>query len=344
MKKVVLISLVLVISAGIQAQITLTGSNNLEVGDTYRYDIYDEVNSLNLGTTGGGNNWDFSGISGTFIAGMPVECVHPAGTPFADSSAVAGANLCTKNAGSPNGTYVYYDLNSSYQVLLANGHIETGNTSFSNYYDDLYGMEFPFTYGDTYTDTYDVKIYNVTAGGYLMRDSGNVHTEADAYGNLVTPAGTYNNVLRLTTTTTSFTWMNFGGVWTFTGMSSMINYDWFAEDIKVPVMSVTEFVGFTGYSTQYLAEYNFPLGIKEHDGACFNLYPNPAGDYITIRCASNINEWKIYDMNGRVLDKGNPASDSKSCRLLLSGLPPGIYILQTRPQYGAASQECFVKR
>jgi hypothetical protein len=344
MKRIILIAILLLSYAGTNAQITLTASNNLDVGDTYQYDIFDEVSSLDLGTTGSGNSWDFSGISGIFIEGIPAECVHPAGTPFADSAAVADANICTKPAGSLDGAYAYYNQNSSHQVLLAHGHYATGNISFANYYDDLVGMELPFTYGDTYMDGYDVKIYNVTAGGYLMRDSGTIYTEADAYGALITPAGTYNNVLRVTTTTTSFTWMNFAGVWTFTGMSSTINYDWFAEGIKVPVMSVTEFVGSTGYSTKYLSDYNFPVGIREEKLNEFDLYPNPAINQITIRCSSDIQEWKVISMNGQVLDEGRNARRSKSYYLSLSALNPGMYLLEIRYPDGAASRKCFVKR
>jgi len=344
MKSYILIMIFLLAYAGVHAQITLTGSDNLNIGDTYRYDIYDAIENIDPGPSGGGLTWDFSNISGTYISGKPVECVNPTGTPFADSSAVQQANLCTKTADSIDGPYVYYHLDNTGQTLLGNGHYESENVSFANYYDDLTGMEFPFTYGDTYSDSYDVKIYNVTAGGYIMRDSGSVYTEADAYGSLSTPAETYNNVLRIRTITTSYTWLNFGGEWTFTGMNSTINYNWYAVGIKVPIMTITEFVGFTGYSAQYLVENNFPVGMEEIEELDFVVFPNPASDYILFRCEQDILQCKIYSLDGRILEDTKLSSGSKLYRTQVSQYPPGIYILEARLKVGGIARECFVKR
>ncbi len=317
-------------------QVTLNGSYNLEPGDTYRNDTYDGVTGINPGPDGAGVSWDFGTIpNGTFIEGTPALCVDPAGTPFADSSAVSGANLCTKNSEGSDGPYVYYSMSGTGQTLLGLGYYESGNTSFNGYTNQLTAIEFPFAYGDEFSDTYEYLMWNVSAGGYFMRDSGSVHVEADAWGSIVTPEGNWDNVLRVTTTTVSYMWMDFGTGWVFTGSFTDVSHSWYANGIKIPVISISNFDEFPEYVVVYLADYNFPVGISEPEISELKIHPNPANDKVWIRSEHEVQSVRIYSMDGRLMrEQYVRSAGQETQRISLQGMKPGLYLIEAKLKSG----------
>ena len=97
MKKSILLIISILLSSAVFSQITLNSSYNLLPGDNYRMDIYDEIPSMDPGPAGANQTWDFSSIpGGVYIQGEESFCIDPAGTPYADSSTVATANLCIR--------------------------------------------------------------------------------------------------------------------------------------------------------------------------------------------------------------------------------------------------------
>jgi len=336
MKTLTTIMILLISGLAAFTQVTLNGSYNLEPGDTYRNDTYDGVTGINPGPAGAGVSWDFGTIpNGTFIEGIPALCVEPAGTLFADSSAVSGANLCTKNSEGSDGPYVYYSMSGTGQTLLGLGYYESGNTSFTNYTDQLTAIEFPFAYGDEFSDTYEYLMWNVSAGGYFMRDSGSVHVEADAWGSIVTPEGSWDNVLRVTTTTVSYMWMDFGTGWVFTGIFTDVSHNWYAQGIKIPVMSISNFDDFPEYVVVYLAEHNFPVGIPEPEMNDLMIYPNPATGMVWIRSEQELRSVRIFSMDGRSLKEHYQHSAGHEMKgIPLQGMKPGLYLIEAKLKSG----------
>ena len=327
-------------------QITLNSTYNLQPGDTYRYDIYDEVQSIDPGPAGGGVQWDFGSITGgTFIAGEPAICATPAGTPFADSATVAGANVCTRPIGTEDGAYAYYLMNTGGQTLLGIGAYESGNSSFWHYDDEQVAMEYPFTYGNEFNDNFDMRLFSSGIGSYFVRDSGSVHVQADAYGNLITPVATYNNVMRVKETSSTYSWMNFGSGWTFTGNSDMISYYWFAENIKVPVFTIIEFVGFSDFSVHYLVDHNFPSGIGENEVSSVKVFPNPVSEMLYFIPEESITNVRIYSIEGKLMDEYR-SEFRKGVRhqLDVGILPSGVYIIEGKNSDGIYVTNRFLKR
>ena len=265
MKKFTLLLITMLLTSAVFCQFTMNSSYNLLPGENYRFDLYDEVVTIDPGPAGTNIIWDFSTISGgTFINGDPAFCVDPAGTPYIDSASVATANICVRGEGtSDEGQFVYYEMTNTSQTMLGLGNSQSGGTSFASYIDPLIGMEFPCSYGSNFTDTYEYQIYNTTAGMYFMKDVGTAVTTVDAWGSITTPEAHYDNVIRLKTTTTSDLFMNFGAGWVLTSSSVDIHYSWIAENMKVNVFSITEFVSVGGYSVTYLVDHNFPWGLKK---------------------------------------------------------------------------------
>ncbi len=346
MKKTTLFLISMLLTSAVFCQFTMNSSYNLVPGENYRMDMYNEITSMNPGPSGSNVSWDFSTISGgTYIAGEPSFCIDPAGTPYVDSTSLVGSNLCVRGEGtSEEGPFVYYAMTNSNQSMLGLGNTVGGAVSFANYDDPLIGIEFPCSYGTTISDTYKYRIYNSTAGMYMMKDSGYVMMTVDAWGSITTPEAHYDNVIRLVTTTTSYMYMNFGAGWVHTGTNVDIHYSWMAENLKINVFSITEFVTAGGYSVTYLVDHNFPVGIDELEKVAFDLYPNPAGDIVNIRCSSDIIHYKVYGMDGRILDEKTFKHKMEETSLSVSQYPPGMYILETCLHDGRIARECFIKR
>jgi len=265
MKKFTLLFISIAVAMAMFSQPVLTSYINISIGDTYRYDGYSGVTNIEPGPGGANLTWDFSGITGdTFFEGVAAIGVNPSTTPFADSAAVADANICTKNV-DDNGPFQYYDNDNSSQNLIAMGFMTESASSFSTYTNVLTAFEFPFTYNDSFDDIWELMGFNINNDYYDKRDSSFMTVEADAYGTITTPLDMFTNVLRVKRTTIDYSWMRFeaGGDWIFIGSFTDIQYSWYAPNIKTPVMIINEMEGFPSYEARYLVEYNFPVGIED---------------------------------------------------------------------------------
>jgi hypothetical protein len=135
------------------------------------------------GPTGPNQTWDFSGtdlaVFGTF------SLVDPASTPYV--TLVPTSNYCYKvSPTSGDAIYDYYNLLPGSMPKMAQGMSSTTGEIFT---DPKIDLIFPFNYGDSYFDE-----FAKTNGG-----TGSVTKTYDAYGTLITPDKTYQNVVRIHT-------------------------------------------------------------------------------------------------------------------------------------------------
>ena len=317
------------------AQPVLQNNLNFAIGDYYRIDGYNEVSNIDPGGPGSNLVWDFEVIEGQgFFTGEPAVCVDPANTPFADSAGASGASIAIKLYASDDGPYQYYQSDANSRQMLAMGWYETGNTSFTDYLNSYIDLQFPLNYGDGFDFNNELLMYSVDMGYYLMRDSGHVHVEADAWGAITTPVDAYSNVLRLKTTSVTHSWYRFdiGEPWMYLGEFTDITYSWYAPGIKVPVLSIFEFFfdkeKDNMYSLHYLAEYDFPAGIENHPDEQFSLYPNPAKNHFDLSTGSDFQpgEISIYDLQGREVLR----QYVRNGRVNISDLVRGCYLVKLK--------------
>ncbi len=332
MNKTILIFVWVVCTHGLFAQPVLHNNLNFAIGDSYRIDGYNVVTNIDPGGPGGNQVWDFEVIEGEdFFVGETALCVNPSTTPFADSIGAAGADIAIKPFDSEFGAYQYYKTSASSRELLAMGWYQTGNTSFTNYLNSNIDLQFPLAYGDEFDFNTELLMYSIDMGYCVMRDSGHVAIEADAWGSITTPAETYPNVLRLKTTSVMHSWYRFesGEPWMYLGEFTDISYDWYAPGIKVPVLSIMEFLFAKGGgempALHFLAEYQFPTGIENVEKADFSIYPNPASDMVSIASGD---EWLaeeiiIYNQQGREVLR----QKSENGMVDVSELKTGCYII-----------------
>jgi hypothetical protein len=81
----------------------------------------------------------------------------------------------------------------------------------------------------------------------------------------------------------------------------------------------------------------FELLRSDNDSDRWILFPNPVNDVITIGVPKNISSfhYQIYDLNGRLHDKGNATvNPSKIIRVSANNLKRGYYLASIRHQNG----------
>ena len=350
MKKFTLLFISVFVLQALFSQPVLTNSLNFTIGDTFRSDAYIDVTDIDPGPGGANLTWDFSTITGgTYVEGDGIICVDPSTTPFADSVAVANANICTRKIETPNeGYFHYFECNNTSQNIVAFGLLDAaGSGSFGNYTNKQIVLEFPFTYGDSFDDTWELLIFSLDLGYYYNRDSSIVTVEADAYGTITTPAGEFQNVLRLKTTTIDYAWQNYAGTgWIPLGSFTDISYTWYAPNIKIPVMSISEAEWLPGsYLVNYLVEYNFPVGIETNSDIDLEVFPNPTTDRVSIKTDKIFNHASIYSLNGRQMETVSSHSSSLSQQAIdLSKYPKGIYLIKVRFEDGSVVTKRIIKQ
>ncbi|MEA3445140.1 MAG: T9SS type A sorting domain-containing protein [Bacteroidota bacterium] len=346
MKKFTLLFALILAAQALFSQPVLTNSLNFDIGDTYRYDGYSDVPNIDPGSGGANLTWDFATISGgTYYAGNNSICVDPSTSAFGDSIGAANANICIRNMDDPNfGPYQYYECNNTSQNLIALGFLASGNTSFGTYSDILTAHKFPFTYGDSFDDTWEFLSYHIDFGYYYMRDSSEVTVEADAYGTITTPAGEYQNTLRIKRTTIDHSWMYYTGLGLFPiGTYTDIQYEWYAPNIKVPVMIIQELDWIPDpFSVRYLAEHNF-TGIEDLADCHLEIFPNPATDRVNIKTDKRFNSINIYSLDGRQMDVATLQTNRAHQQTIdLCKYAKGVYLLEIGFNDGSVVREKII--
>jgi len=258
--------------------------------------IYSATGSIVPGSGGPGVTWNFSGLSTAFLGTAAV--VNPSATPY--NSTFPTATLCIKftPAGSSASVYDYDSLSSANWEQLANtyGGAGTGTDYTPN---PESNMNFPFNYTNSFIDT-----FRKTGGS-----PNPVTITYDDYGTLITPFGTYYNVVRIYkyygTGDYDYNWYT-----TAPYLFGVMSYD--AQSNAYTIIGVPG-------STTGLTEAAAPETTQ--------LYPNPFSDNATLKL--NVQNgfigasMSITDAVGRIV-KQIPINGPETT-VLRDGMQPGLY-------------------
>lgn len=297
------------------AQPTITSATAGGVGDVFSISTVN-VEAFDPGPSGAGVTWDFSGITLTG-ATTSYTYVNPATTPYADD--FPDANVAAEQGG---GIYSYYKITSS-EWSLQGLYPATLSMVYS---DPEVLMNFPMSYGDTFSDDFFCNYF----AGYETNRDGSVTVEADAYGTLILPDGSYDNVLRVVLYETVSE--EFIGL-PYTSDYEITNYFYLREGTKGPLFQYSYFeMGGPFPSTSENASINNLIGAVgvENNVAdnTISLFPNPAQS-IAIVDTRNLQAdvIEIYDLSGRIVLQSNPSAQSYST-IDISSLAEGTYIVR----------------
>lgn len=142
------------------------------------------------GLTGANQTWDFSGLTQQAVNGEYYYNWHdPQDTPHGDRYPDAFLAAST-----PDTQFVYYTFDgTTLELVGAVAEVPVFGTAFSDYENNETETVFPLELGSSWSDEFNGD--NV-AGGFSAPFNGTVSGEADGYGTLILPNGTYTNVVR----------------------------------------------------------------------------------------------------------------------------------------------------
>lgn len=292
-----LILLSVIAAFSLQAQVVITYATHApQIGDIVTSVYSNAYTNIDFGNAGANQTWDFS--SYTVTENLETgNFVDPANTLWAGE--VPNSNIAMRME-IRDETVSY--MNQSSSVLKANyiGTYAEEVNMLIEYSDEMELMHYPFAYGDDFTDTYGYTM-EYSEMGMLYITNGTITSEADAYGTVSTPNGTFTDVLRIksTDTETSETWIN--DVLISTETVTYVTYDWYHGSSKYPVVSID-------YDPEYpedtsITYFSVSTGTNEMESNAVSVCPNPANDMVKINTTDYHvgNKMNILNSNGMVV-------------------------------------------
>ena len=308
----------------VSAQPTITAANsNFQVGSQFQVTA-NTITATEFTTAdlaGANQTWNFAtlGSTGTQAAGVLARSAapNPAMHPAANMAMNTGAQyLYIENNGTSIKEHGAYDANQNYTLE---------NT------DPAEKLRFPITFNDTFNDAF---AGSVNLAGTVLPRNGNLTVTAEGYGTLTTPAGTFQNVLKLKTVETANPLTLYSETTT--------TYDWLQEGTRFPLLRMTRRVTLVGtmYSSFYL---NAGLGTNEELAAKVNLqvFPNPAFSEINIRFnnqASAPVKLQLLNLTGQKIAElpvATSVTGNQPLKVNVTQYPKGIYLLKLETENGA---------
>lgn len=319
MKKLTfLISSLLVGSAFAQTIPTLTQATSVPLaGESYEF--YTNPTATNLQVTYGGANetWDFSSVSGNVEltsymtdANSPNPGVYP-GCNLVEVSALAENYMVSTNS----------NLGYVGQIL------DVADITYTDPGDIL---QFPITYGDSFTDVIAGSADIPIIGQITATGTGVI--KADGHGTLITSYGSIPNVLRIHVHQD----VDLGAM----GMLTNDFYFWYDQTHKTSLASYVVLQNPLGASevASVLSEQDYVTSVSEavaHNQLM--VFPNPATNELNISNATVGQTVSILSVSGQVLVSQTVQNTIQSINV--SSLSKGLYFVKVG---NAVSQ--FVKQ
>jgi hypothetical protein len=331
------------------AQITITNSDlaaQLNIGNSVTVHELEAPATADIGSPGGGNNWDFTMLQGNLL--FDLTCVDPALTPHL--AEFPGANIATHTLGEFEGDsaeiWHYATLNGSYDnmgtavVLVA----QPGSITFIKHDPARREMEFPLTYNSSWSTNYTQTVYfnsipvvvaDVTLS-YLV----------DAYGTMTIPGGASFEALRLRESTTIFGSTTVSYLF-FTKSGAQVSL--FTDNDNPPASGVINLEGYS-YSGPFITNAVEPISGVPKTFSLNQNYPNPFNPSTVISYQLPVISevtLKVYDILGNematLVDEYKPAGKYE-VEFNAEILTNGVYFYRlTAGEYTAVKKMIFLK-
>ena len=324
--------------SGINAQ-TLNESAFPVAGDAFRMTLCNST-GFDPGSSGTNITWNFASL--TSIGKTQVDSfMDPASTPYA--AIIQGATIAQYETTDTNWQYIFLKDNPSVGAFerIANIHPDTV----------IYSVlpkqfPYPFSYSNTYSGSYYAS-YNSSGG--RASETGTASGSADGTGTLITPAGTFSNVLRTHYLRNETDTIDNGG---FVATSSYDYYTWYQPNSYFPIMeylsSSINYAGHTitrialgyrmGYATQAVSNIS-------NDNTGWMVFPNPTNTLATILFVpdnTSATTIALYDISGREVMEQKVETTSgamQTWQLNTSSLQAGIYTVTIVNNNGRATRK-----
>lgn len=334
MKQTLLCFVALAAAGSLAAQVTITTADVAPVYTQIRQ-ARDTTPTVTSVGSGANQTWNYSALNNQGVDTLTFTL--PQFTPYAAN--FGGSNLAVDQRSQGNDVYIY--LNNSASELNIQGQafdpFGTGVMPIAFNNPEIM-IPFPAAYGSSWSDTATAMFqmyYGQDPGIGFTVDSFRIHmwvkktADADAWGAVTTPAGTYNvlreNVLRVEYDTIDI--YAFGN-WApnfYSQQDSNRVFTYWANGIGFPVVELTEGQDLGSVTSATWLLGTAAVGIPENTvGMEVPLYPNPASGFVNFDTkGSAIRTISIYDVNGQLIETANVSSDNT--RIDVSAYASGLY-------------------
>jgi hypothetical protein len=324
-KRYAFCGLAMLCNAAAMSQPTITADqfNYLSVTD-FSYRSMAGNSELDPGPSGANVQWNFANIgTGSTVNYTTTTCP---GDP--DCGSFPGANQVIGVGGAAK---VYY--NKTNDAMEQIGEKAAGTLVYSN---PLKVMQFPISYGQSFTDAF-------TASNGSETRNGTLQSSIDGWGTLTTPVGTYSNVLR----------QKIVQDFTLSVMGQNVEmrfteYYWIAPGFHHYLMAYVsvEYVGVPAPSSHsaYYTTKTSNVSIKDYENnAEVQVYPVPATDYVQVNAGHNIQAIAVFNTLGQKVMEQSFNGRDRNVRIAVNQLPAGNYFINARTESGSVRRQIVVQ-
>lgn len=331
MKNFTLLFATLIFTTQIQyAQPTFSSDVFGGIGDSWAWTQWN-ASGFDVGASGANVTWDFSDI---VITGPSTiyKNVNPAATPYAGSF-----GLATLAATTDDMNYTYFQVTPALINNLGAGTV----AAVISYDNPETILTFPLTYDSENDDTFGATF---TSLGYGFEREGTVQMEANAYGTLILPTGTYTNVLRVKLKEL-YSDASIGLPVPITLDYNFETYYWLAPGVTGLLFSYAnlETTTLAGSETVEIGFLNDDAVAGIHSNTLsdnlINVYPNPATEiiYVDNKSALGFGKIYLYDITGQLI-LSETIENQNPIAINVSQLPAGMYTMQLTGDSGTLSK------
>lgn len=349
MKKTLLIFGLLTAGLTCYSQITITSADMPSPDDTVMVSISTQYATVDFTSTGANHVWDFSGLVSdsqkidTFydVSGSSLTYQAVFNNQFTNSDYASDYyNTLSGNAipAVPGGVVtienpVFFTKNSSVSSSIVGLGLEINGVKVPAQADSIDVVyEFPMNYNDAWDSTSYIYLdLNPAFDGIFKRHQSR-SSEVDGWGEIITPFGTFD-VLRVKSTVvyTDSIYVDLfgtGGSWTGLATPQDVEYTWWANDNKMPVLKIVE-QGGTPNRIEY-RDHEVVIddsGVEENGTIQFGLFPNPASNMVTISMNEKSSTMvEIMDITGKIVY--SDVATNNNHQLDLSSWEKGVYLVR----------------
>jgi len=344
------------------SQVTITNADLPSPDDTVMVSISEQYTTIDFATTGPNQTWDYSSLvaanqridsfysvtsastlyqlsfNNTFTA---AEYASDYYRPMAAGAlpAIPGGAVTLSNP-------VYFVKNASSKSENVGIGVEINGVETpvqADTIDMIY--QYPMTYNDAWNSRSYMYIDMNPAFNAIFKRNQLRESQVDGWGQITTPYGTYDAVRvksTITYTDSIYFDLGFGGSWNELTTPQDIEYTWWTNNNKIPVLMIVEQNG-AATKIEYRDKKIDFASVEElnQNSETFKVYPNPANNNVSVVINSIDNAIvEIVDVTGKVI-YSNAISNTKN--IDVSNWEKGLYIVKLTTNNKVSTQTLMVE-
>ncbi|MBM3917762.1 MAG: T9SS type A sorting domain-containing protein [Sphingomonadales bacterium] len=323
----------------LSAQITLDQNDMSSVGDNIPRKSDTMTVLTGPGGSGPNQTWNFTATSNHVVSEI-TSVVSVASTPNANQ--FGNSNMAMTN---DNASYLYFNKSAqSFTTQGFSGDLLGSGIINAVFNPDLTLHQFPRTFGSSFNDSYVIDVIvpgaaiNPLISQIRFKRSSMVHDTTDAWGQIITPQGTYD-VLRIYTTDnyTDSIWALpiFPPTWSLvsTSSSATSSYSWVGKGGKLAIAEMSFDTLGAPKIFKWTELNGIGVGLEEANIDDLRISPNPCENKITVSVdAEQIGQaYYVTDFLGKQILEGAISKEQEPIKV--DQLSPGNYTLRIGTKY-----------